>query len=69
MKTDKSMIGCKVIIVREGREILATIERLDSSYPQSAYTVTWTRADNPSEIMHTESAYSIVHCSQVKRVA
>jgi hypothetical protein len=71
MTTDHAMVGSKVVLDWAGREIVATIKRLDSTYPTTAYTVTWTKADNPNEDIPTDCAgiYSIAHCGQVKRVA
>ena len=72
MNTNINMIGRKVVIDFGGREILATIDRLDSTYPTLAYTVTWTKADNPKETDIPDDcagAYSIVNCRLVKRVA
>ena len=70
-RTDKAMVGRKVVLDWAGREIVATIERLDSTYPNTAYTVTWTKADNPNEDILEDcgGCYSIAHCGQVKRVA
>ena len=71
-RTDAALVGRKVWLRWEaGRNVLATIVRLDSTYPLTAYTVTWTVADNPTEPMPPGGAgwYSVAHCSQVLSVA
>jgi len=48
-KTDITLIGRKVVMDWLGRDIIATIERLDSMNQDTAYTVIWTKSDNPDE--------------------
>lgn len=55
-KTDPALVGKTVKFESpiSGETVVGQIVRLDSSYPTSAYTVTW------------EAAYSIIHCSQLR---
>ena len=68
---DESLVGKKVVLDWQGREIVATIKRLDPNYPTTAYIVTWTKANNPNETIPADCGgmCSIAHCSQVKRIA
>lgn len=69
--TTNALIGKKVRLLREGREIIATIRGLNSLYPKTAYNVSWMRSDNPLESFDpdTEGYDSIVHFSQVQGAA
>jgi len=68
--TSTELIGRKVVLFRSGREIIATIERLDSTYPATCYTVTWKKADNPREEIPADCGgmYSIAHYTEVRSV-
>ncbi len=68
-RTDESLVGRKIIMDLGGRDVVATIDRLDATYPATAYSVVWVPADNPGEAFPVGVAgmYSIAHCSQVLR--
>jgi len=71
LATDPALVGRKVVLRWSGREIVATITRLESSYPKSAYTVVWTQCDNPAETdipADCAGLESVAHCGQVVRV-
>lgn len=65
--TDPALVGKKVHIVRAGRRLLVTIKKLDSTNPRTAYTITWTKEDNPEEDIPADSGgmYSVIHHSLV----
>ena len=63
--TDEAMVGEKAVFDFGGREIIARIERRDSTFPKTAYTIIWTQDDNPSE---STGGYSVAHCSQLLSV-
>lgn len=48
--TDKSLIGKKALIRWGRRTLQVTIDGLCPFYPDTAYKVSWTKADNPQEV-------------------
>lgn len=69
MKTDANMRGKKVRAQWGAQIITATIEGLDPIYPDTAYTITWTRKDNPDyrpwNTNKSEQWGSQMHFSQI----
>jgi hypothetical protein len=68
--TTKALINTKVGIDFYGREITATIDALNITYPDTAYNISWRKQDNPGEDIPVDCAgrCSNVHYSQVKIV-
>jgi len=48
-KTNMALVGRKIRMSWRDRTLIATIQRIDSEYPKTAYTVVWTKLDNPDE--------------------
>ena len=71
-RTDPALVGSKVVLAWSGAQLMATVVRLDITYPRTAYAVSWTRVDNPTydEDYPTGAAawQSIAHCSKVRSV-
>ena len=65
--TNLKLVGTKVEINFGGVSILVTIDALSTAYPKSAYSVTWSKEDNPEEIFTTDCHLksSIIHYSQI----
>jgi hypothetical protein len=67
--TSAELIGKKVVISFYIREITATIDSKDTTYPDTAYRITWTKQDNPGENIPADCAgmTSVIHCNSVIR--
>ena len=67
--TSAELVGKKVVISFYTREITATIDSKDTTYPDTAYRITWTKQDNPGENIPINCAgmTSVIHCSSVIR--
>ena len=65
--TSKALKGWQVIYRRGDIDLVATIKRLDKTYPKTAYTVTWDKVNNPSYDWPNgvEHMYSIAHFSTI----
>jgi hypothetical protein len=70
VSTDTRLVGKKVVIAWYGREVIATIDVFDTTYPETAYGMTWTKQDNPEERIPEDcaGACSIIHYSSIKRL-
>jgi len=87
--TTKTLVGKKVVIswhdvdgVHGETEIIATIDSLNYTYPDTAYNMTWTKQDNPGHYFSTEKngagrpyipddcagMSSNIHYSSIKRI-
>jgi hypothetical protein len=68
--TTAALIGKKVAVAWYEREVIATIDAMDTTYPETAYGMTWTKQDNPEERIPADCAgmSSNIHYSSIKRV-
>jgi len=66
----KLLIGKKVFVQWGDRVIKATIERIDPSCPRKAYTISWTKRDNPKENIPPDCGgkYSVAHISLIRSI-
>ncbi len=70
-RTDKALVGLKAWFQWGDDTILATIDRLDSTYPDTAYSITWFKSENPTPAIFPDDcheAYSVAHCAQLIRM-
>jgi len=65
--TSKTIIGRKVWFTFRDSTLLGTVRRLDSTYPRTAYSISWSRADNPTAEFSpgVNGRYSVIHASRV----
>ncbi len=72
-RTDKALVGLKAWFEWGEDTILATIDRLDSTYPDTAYSITWFKSENlTSDVFFPDDcneAYSVAHCAQLIKMA
>lgn len=65
--TDEALIGRQATITFGDEVLVVTIDSLDLVYPKTAYAVSWTKADNPSQDIKPGCAgkCSVIHYSQI----
>jgi len=71
---DGDWYGRKVIMERDGVEVVATIRRISMTTPRTAYSVSWDAVDNPHADFVFEGVEeigfdSVAHFSQILRLA